>query len=552
MDVHGALRMSDTQSIIRDLLRRAGFSEKTVDASGINGYVRGLGIGKRGTIRAAVDDLLSLFQIDAVESDGVLKFTFRGKTPVVTLSSSDLVPISEDPQQLVSLSRKEWFSLPSRLDLVYPDINNDHENSTESGERQVVSTTNYSNIQTSIVLDGTTAKQIADALLDTIYVETFTLSFNTFLKYGYLEVGDVVGITIFNRTWNVRISKLKTTGNLIEIEGVTTDIGTYEQKQSTGTTPPSVIIVTVAKTNTLLTLDIPLVDDTNDVPGYFIGVAKDPTDTNFRYSDVYTSSNNTSFALADTLNIVATSGLTNTVLPTGPTGIFLDKSSSVTVTLTNGTLESITYEDLLNGGNGCVIGNELLQFQTATLIGAGIYTLTNLLRGRRGTEWAMSTHSIGERFVLSGSAIFTRDISQSSINVIEYLKSVSNGQFLSDVSSISFTPQNIRQKPFSPVKITSSRDLSGNVTISWKRRTRIGGEWQNNVEASIGETSESYQIDIFSGITNVRTLSSSTNQVVYTATEQTQDFGSIQSSIVIKVYQMSSVVGRGYSGDATV
>jgi len=544
--------MSDTQSIIRDLLRRAGFSEKTVDASGINGYVRGLGIGKRGTIRAAVDDLLSLFQIDAVESDGVLKFTFRGKTPVVTLSSSDLVPISEDPQQLVSLSRKEWFSLPSRLDLVYPDINNDHENSTESGERQVVSTTNYSNIQTSIVLDGTTAKQIADALLDTIYVETFTLSFNTFLKYGYLEVGDVVGITIFNRTWNVRISKLKTTGNLIEIEGVTTDIGTYEQKQSTGTTPPSVIIVTVAKTNTLLTLDIPLVDDTNDVPGYFIGVAKDPTDTNFRYSDVYTSSNNTSFALADTLNIVATSGLTNTVLPTGPTGIFLDKSSSVTVTLTNGTLESITYEDLLNGGNGCVIGNELLQFQTATLIGAGIYTLTNLLRGRRGTEWAMSTHSIGERFVLSGSAIFTRDISQSSINVIEYLKSVSNGQFLSDVSSISFTPQNIRQKPFSPVKITSSRDLSGNVTISWKRRTRIGGEWQNNVEASIGETSESYQIDIFSGITNVRTLSSSTNQVVYTATEQTQDFGSIQSSIVIKVYQMSSVVGRGYSGDATV
>jgi hypothetical protein len=544
--------MSDTQSIIRDILRRAGFSALTVDASSLQGYVTGLGIGKRGSLRAAVDDLLYLFQIDAIESDGVLKFTFRGKTPVVTLSSADLVPISDEPQQLVSLSRKEWFSLPNRVDIVYPDIDNDHENSTESGERQVVDNNNFSSIQTAIVLNSAKAKEIASTLLDTLYVEIFTLSFSTFLKYGYLEVGDVVAVTSFNRTWNVRISKMKTSGNLIEIEGITTDIGTYDQKQVVGVTPPSVVIVSKALTSTVLALDIPIVDDTNDVPGYFLGVLKDPIDTAWRYSEVYSSSNNVSFSLASTLSTTLTAGVTNTILPLGPTEIFLDRSSSVTVTLTNGTLISVTYDNLLNGENGCIIGTELLQFQTATLIGPNTYTLTNLLRGRRGTEWAMGTHSIGETFVLAGPALTTRNISQFAIDVIEYLKCVSNGQALTDVTSSSFTPRNVRQKPFSPVSISSKRDISGNVTISWKRRTRIGGEWRSNVEVSLGETSESYQIDVYNGAAIVRTLSSTVPQVVYSVAEQTQDFGSIQSSIVIKIYQMSSVVGRGYSGDATV
>jgi hypothetical protein len=544
--------MSDTQSIIRDILRRAGFSELTVDASALQGYVTGLGIGKRGSLRAAVDDLLYLFQIDAIESDGVLKFTFRGKTPVVTLSSADLVPISDEPQQLVSLSRKEWFSLPNRVDIVYPDIDNDHENSTESGERQVVDNNNFSSIQTAIVLNSTKAKEIASTLLDTLYVEIFTLSFSTFLKYGYLEVGDVVAVTSFNRTWNVRISKMKTSGNLIEIEGITTDIGTYDQKQVVGVTPPDVVVVVKALTSTVLALDLPIVDDTNDVPGYFLGVLKDPIDTAWRYSEIYSSSNNTSFSLVSTLTTTLTAGVTNTILPSGPTEIFLDRLSSVTVTLTNGTLISVTYDDLLNGANGCVIGKELLQFQTATLIGPNTYTLTNLLRGRRGTEWAMGTHAVGETFVLAGLSLTTRDISQSSIDIIEYLKCVSNGQALTDVTSSSFTPRNIRQKPFSPVSISSKRDTSGNVTISWKRRTRVGGEWRSSVEVSLGETSESYQIDVYNGVSVVRTLSSTTSQVVYSVAEQTQDFGSIQSSIVIKIYQMSSVVGRGYSGDATV
>ena len=40
--------------------------------------------------------------------------------------------------------------------------------------------------------------------------------------------------------------------------------------------------------------------------------------------------------------------------------------------------------------------------------------------------------------------------------------------------------------------------------------------------------------------------------MVYSAADQTTDFGAPQSAIDIAVYQLSAVVGRGFAGRATV
>ena len=44
----------------------------------------------------------------------------------------------------------------------------------------------------------------------------------------------------------------------------------------------------------------------------------------------------------------------------------------------------------------------------------------------------------------------------------------------------------------------------------------------------------------------LRLLTATTQTVTYTAAQQTTDFGSPQSSINVKVYQISSTVGRGF------
>jgi hypothetical protein len=63
---------------------------------------------------------------------------------------------------------------------------------------------------------------------------------------------------------------------------------------------------------------------------------------------------------------------------------------------------------VLNGANLAVLGSEVIQFKSATLVATNTYALTGLLRGRRGTEWAIGTHAAGDRFVLASTATWRR------------------------------------------------------------------------------------------------------------------------------------------------
>ena len=81
----------------------------------------------------------------------------------------------------------------------------------------------------------------------------------------------------------------------------------------------------------------------------------------------------------------------------------------------------------------------------------------------------------------------------------------------------------------------------------------LGGDWKDNVDVPLNEASELYDVDIMNGVTVVRSfvdLASTT--ATYTAAQQIADFGIVQSSISIKVYQKSAMVGRGYAGVAAV
>jgi hypothetical protein len=70
------------------------------------------------------------------------------------------------------------------------------------------------------------------------------------------------------------------------------------------------------------------------------------------------------------------------------------------------------------------------------------------------------------------------------------------------------------------------------------------------VDAGLGESTEAYETDICSDGTYTtvkRTITSTTPTCTYTVANQVTDFGSAQSTIYAKTYQLSSVVGRGYS-----
>src|SRR4029453_3454567 len=60
--------------------------------------------------------------------------------------------------------------------------------------------------------------------------------------------------------------------------------------------------------------------------------------------------------------------------------------------------------------------------------------------------------------------------------------------------------------PLSPVHVRRACS-AGDLTITWKRRPRIGGDSWDSVEVPLGEDSERYEIDILDGSDVLRTLS---------------------------------------------
>jgi hypothetical protein len=87
---------------------------------------------------------------------------------------------------------------------------------------------------------------------------------------------------------------------------------------------------------------------------------------------------------------------------------------------------------------------------------------------------------------------------------------------------------------------------------SWIRRTRINGDAWEPVDVPLGEESEAYAIDILSGSTVKRTLTSSTPSVLYPAADELADFGVAQTTLSISVAQLSTTVGCGYAAAAVL
>jgi hypothetical protein len=129
---------------------------------------------------------------------------------------------------------------------------------------------------------------------------------------------------------------------------------------------------------------------------------------------------------------------------------------------------------------------------------------------------------------------------------------VASGQGHDDAAAVALavTPGATALEPLAPVHVAAHREGDG-IHISWIRRTRIDGDgW--GVEVPLGEEVEAYTLDILSGGTVVRTIASAVPQAIYPAADELSDFGVAQTSLHIRVAQLSATAGAGYAADVTL
>jgi hypothetical protein len=542
--------------VVSKICLNSGLSPSDIDVTSLsNEKVSGYLLANKMTARAAIEGLMSAYFFDAIESDNKIKFIKRGNNSILSITEDDLSACnygSNLPDQLF-INRMQQLDLPEEITVAYMDLNADYQTGSQYSRRLIAKTLNTSSIQLPIALTSNKAKSISDITLYNYWQSRTTFKFTLSNKYLYLDPTDIINVTKNNITYNIRLVDQDYQGNIITYSAVEEDSTIYLQN-STGSSIPTTDATISTKTPTnLQLLDIPILRDQDDQVGFYISASGYLPGWNG--CQIYKSiDGGGSFNKFSTpINNQATLGNTTTVLNNFTSGNIFDEINDVIVK-TNNILSSVTEISVLNGSNVCLIGSEIIQFKNATLIATNTYKLTGLLRGKFGTEWAMISHAIGERFILlTNKTTYIENSPSSEYNLPREYTGVSFGMLLNDSTIYNFTNTGVAQKPYSPVQIGGGRDSAGNITINWTRRTRINGSWNSYTDVSLGETTELYSIDIMNGTTIVRTINGLTTPTYeYTTADQVTDFGSNQSILHLNVYQISSIIGRGYAGNGII
>ena len=99
--------------------------------------------------------------------------------------------------------------------------------------------------------------------------------------------------------------------------------------------------------------------------------------------------------------------------------------------------------------------------------------------------------------------------------------------------------------PLAPVHLAAVRGVTGDIAFSWMRRSRADTDGWAADDAPLDYAPETYRLVVFNGITAVRTIDIATPSAIYTAIQQTTDFGAPPASFSFTVAQKSPLYGPG-------
>jgi hypothetical protein len=554
-DQAGSFTLADEtlEDVVTRLCQRAGMPAGTFDTSALAAItkpVRALAVSQLGATRATLEMLASAYFFESYLADK-LYFVPRGGAPVLTIPWTDLGASADETGAAEPLALKpgDDLEIPARVSVTYENIDDDYQSDTQTGDRLVSTTNTVTSIELALGFTAQEAKGIADAMVMDQVASQVATQIALLMDYAQLTPTDVVGVAAEDGTvYRIRLVKRSDAAGVLAFDCVFDDASVLTSAGITSTDyTPSTEVVAPAATVIQL-MDIPILQDADNAMGIY--VAAQGTTKAWAGGAIYSSPDNSAFTLAATVTDVAVFGTCTTTLPDWTLGKVFDETNTVTVDVGAGQLSSAARDDVLDSAaNGCLIGSEILQFRTVTLVSAGVYTLSGLVRGQRGTEAATVGHAAGERFVLLQPTGLRRVVDDlATLDVARYWKGVTIGSPLSTGTSQTFTDTGVALRPFSPVGLRGDRALNADLTLTWDRRTRLSGEFLNGVDVPLGENSEAYEIDICTDgtfSTVKRTLTSSTPSVIYTGAMQATDFGSPQVTVSVVVYQMSASVGRG-------
>jgi hypothetical protein len=134
----------------------------------------------------------------------------------------------------------------------------------------------------------------------------------------------------------------------------------------------------------------------------------------------------------------------------------------------------------------------LVQFGSVEWVAPNRVVLTDLLRGRGGSEWAIAEHAVGDHFILVDDALTQLD--PHLIGNPGDVLIVASGRGDIEPAASSVAAVGSTGRPFAPVHGKATRMADGTILLSWVRRARAAFGWPDSVEIPLNEQSEAFAV----------------------------------------------------------
>jgi hypothetical protein len=430
------------------------------------------------SVRTAVEPLVDCFDVRLFD-DGV-QLRSPSSEGAVTIGDEEFGN-SADGSKAPRIQREQLpvRSVPSALRLSYYDPDRDY----QAGEaRAVAGEQSGTEVQQQLpaVLSASDAKGLVGQMLARQWAERDRLTLRLPPGRMALEPGSIVELELAPRRWTVDNCTLDAFVAIVELrpcyeapEAVAADAGRIAANSD-------VVEAGVA----LALLDVPdVLGLATDRPTLLL--AGSSASPGWRARSVTISGAGQALAV-QTARRKSMLGQAVTALGDG-SPYLIDDMNAVEVALVDADqwLTSCTDDALTQGTNLAVVGGELLQFGEAISLGGGRFRLVRLLRGRGGTEGAMSGHAAGDAFCL-----VQRDALQAVALPAWLGGCVLTATDRSGASGTAVVAATAL-RPFAPVNLQAV--LEGDLALAWTRRSRSGAGWLDAVDVPLGETREQYR-----------------------------------------------------------
>ncbi len=450
--------------LFSSLSLRAGLTEDEFDFSALDAVpLRGYCITQREAPAKSIEILSRVFDVDVVENiDGQIAGVVPSETLAATIPLEDLdmvelpaddaasPPNADSPLMPVVTQIRDETDLPGFLDVSFFDAQEDWDTRNASARRDVGASERKANIETGVVLTPTEAKKFADRDLHKQYVEKDGVVAKPSHKYTYVQPTDLIQLTdVDGSTPRMRVKGIAGwLPGALEFRGASRDAVEFPPRlfvtaQTSPVVPslhpPAPIIGTF--------IDLAIFGE-EQTAGFYVAACL--TDQHYKWAGagLYRAIEGPDWEALDGIPNQATMGRTvegteGTLgdVPGGWTAGDWDTVNTLTIDNYYGELETLTDDQVLEGRNYLVVGNEIVQFANATRDNGfpRRWVIDRFQRKLRGT--AADSHAESERIVLYTAAWRWLEQDPSIAGTARTYKFVGSGGDLESASSVDFNWQ---------------------------------------------------------------------------------------------------------------